>query len=67
MSAYKNDPRVQWVNEGRALLPSPQGWYVEFNRGEWIADAAYEAYNPSRYGTADEAINAVIGEPQVAA
>jgi hypothetical protein len=73
-SSYADDPRVVRTREGRYDLPSPENWRVSRSRyGGWEARSDDgPAMDPSdrhckrreRFGTADEAIRHVIGDPE---
>lgn len=65
MSAYQNDPRVSQVSERLHAINVADGtWYVQRD------DLTWDIYDPTgelaveRYCDADEAIWAVIGDPQ---
>lgn len=76
MSAYTNDPRVVANPDGTYTLPDPVSgnWTIEPYGDGHIAISAVggpikdpgDRYNqrPQIYGSADNAIAAVIGEPQ---
>lgn len=67
MSAYSNDPRVVRISDSEYWLPDGgTRWRVRFEGGGWQAYDQYDQFceDASRMATADEAIAALIGEPQ---
>lgn len=74
-SRYSSDPRVVFNGDGTATIPdSPANgdWTVRERFGEWIADNPEQGFlhdtvnadHPARFGTCDEAIFAIVGDPQ---
>jgi hypothetical protein len=67
MSIFKNDLRVQRVSDTEYHLPDDGGhWTVQLEDGQWNAyDQVSVGYDgASSKTTADDAIRAIIGDPQ---
>lgn len=80
MSVYDKDLRVQLHADGTATLPDGPGglagdWQVferdsvwmARNEGQGFLKSRFNADYPATYRSRDEAISALIGEPQVSA
>jgi hypothetical protein len=67
VSAYDNDPRVRANADGTFTLSTGAGcWKVRRSavNNDWVAERSGGVAHLVPFTTADEAIAAVIGEPQ---
>lgn len=75
MSRYSNDPRVVFNDDGTATIPDQPtngDWTVRESGDSWIAEnpeqgflhSTINADYPERFRTRDQAIFAIVGEPQ---